>query len=381
MPRSFKQITRQEMRKLAPGEKLTESGITFERLRNGDGRFSVNIMVDGQRIHRVIGLESDGVTRTQAEDFIEKTRRDAREGRLSLPKGRKVALSFEAAAAQYLERLHKEGGKDLVMKEQRLRLHLTPFFGRYILPNIKPFHIERYKRDRLKEGGKPGTINRELAALSHLFTKALEWGWTDYRPAVIKRLKEDSGRIVFLTAEQCERLVEASKHDLNPQIYPFIVIGLETGMRRTEILSIRKEHVDTAKRVIYIPKAKAGAREQPITNYLAQFLDDYITSMVDDGPWLFPSPRAKSGHTFDVRKAFRRVVVAAELDPDVIVRHTLRHTAVTHLVQAGVDLPTVQRISGHKTLSMVAKYAHQSGSHIEAAMDKLESRYRHGRTG
>ncbi|WP_439570261.1 tyrosine-type recombinase/integrase [Roseovarius mucosus] len=54
--------------------------------------------------------------------------------------------------------------------------------------------------------------------------------------------------------------------------------------------------------------------------------------------------------------------------------HTLRRTAVTHLVQAGVDLPTVQRISGHNTLSMVARYAHQRGSHIEAAMDQLEGR-------
>jgi site-specific recombinase XerD len=44
-------------------------------------------------------------------------------------------------------------------------------------------------------------------------------------------------------------------------------------------------------------------------------------------------------------------------------------------VQAGVDLPTVQRISGHKTLAMVAKYAHQNSSHIQAAMAKLETRY------
>lgn len=70
----------------------------------------------------------------------------------------------------------------------------------------------------------------------------------------------------------------------------------------------------------------------------------------------------------------RRVVRAAGLDPDVVVRHTFRHTAVTHLVQAGVDLPTVQKISGHKTLSMVARYAHANGAHIDAAMDKLETR-------
>jgi site-specific recombinase XerD len=78
----------------------------------------------------------------------------------------------------------------------------------------------------------------------------------------------------------------------------------------------------------------------------------------------------------DVKRSYRRVVAAAGLDPKQIVRHTLRHTAITHLVQSGVDLPTVKRISGHKTLSMVEKYAHQNGEHIQAAMDKLEERYR-----
>jgi integrase len=294
---------------------------------------------------------------------------------LNLPKGRKVALGFQDAATKYLTRLPEEGGKDLVMKERRLRIHLVPFFGDIPLSNVKSFDVERYKKHRLKEEAKHGTINRELAALSHLFTKALEWGWLDKRPAVIKRFQEDSGRIIYLTAEQAERLIEASKGDQNPQVYPFIVIGLETSMRRTEILSIRKEHVNTERRVIYIPLAKAGAREQPMTARLAAFLSDYMQTLPDSTPWLFPSPKSRTGHTFDIRKAFRRVVAAAGLDPDIVVRHTLRHTAITHLVQAGVDLPTVQRISGHKTLSMVAKYSHQNGAHIQAAMDKLEARY------
>lgn len=76
-----------------------------------------------------------------------------------------------------------------------------------------------------------------------------------------------------------------------------------------------------------------------------------------------------------IQEPFRRVVARAGLNLREIVPHTLRHTAISHLVQAGVDLPTVQRISGHKTLAMVARYAHQNGSHIQAAMDKLESRY------
>lgn len=79
MAKTFTTLTRPAMRKLAPGKKINEHGITFERQGNGDGVFTVNVMVDGQRIHRAIGRESDGTTRTQAEEFIEKVRRDARE--------------------------------------------------------------------------------------------------------------------------------------------------------------------------------------------------------------------------------------------------------------------------------------------------------------
>ena len=85
---------------------------------------------------------------------------------------------------------------------------------------------------------------------------------------------------------------------------------------------------------------------------------------------------AKAGRTVNLDKPFRRCVLAAGLDVKKIVRHTLRHTAITHLVQAGVDLPTVKRISGHKNLSMVERYSHQNGTHIQSAMDKLSDRYK-----
>jgi integrase len=147
-------------------------------------------------------------------------------------------------------------------------------------------------------------------------------------------------------------------------------------MRRSEILSIRLEDIDLGRCIIYIPRAKAGAREQPITQYLARFLKGCIDAAEPEQVWLFPSPKSCTGHTVNIEKAWRRVVTVAELDPHQIVRHTLRHTAITHLVQAGVDLPTVKRISGHRTLQMVERYSHQNGGHIQAAMDKLDRRYR-----
>ena len=81
-------------------------------------------MADGHRIHRVLGRESDGVTRTQAEQFIEKIRSEAREGRLSLPRGRKTHFSFSEAAKKYLDRLEETNGKNLVAKRRQLRLYL-----------------------------------------------------------------------------------------------------------------------------------------------------------------------------------------------------------------------------------------------------------------
>jgi site-specific recombinase XerD len=62
------------------------------------------------------------------------------------------------------------------------------------------------------------------------------------------------------------------------------------------------------------------------------------------------------------------------LDPTKVCRHTLRHTAITHLVQAGVDLPTVQRFSGHKSIHMVFRYSHQSKDHLHGALDKMDAR-------
>ncbi len=391
MTRTFSKITRTRTRALQPGESLSEQGITFERLGNGDGLFSVNVMVDGQRIHRNLGRESDGVTRTTAEEFIFKVRHEAREGRLNLPKRRKVPLTLAGAAPLYLDRLREEGGREIDRKRQRLQQCLVPFLGELQIGQITSSDIERYKKHRLSQPvqtckklvagqppqmNKPATVNRELATLSHLLNKAVEWGWTERQPAKIRKLKEDNGRIVYLSPVQATALLEGAKSDQNRQIYPFILIGLRTGMRKSEILAIRREHVNLDARSIYVPAAKAGARTQPISADLASFLTEYIDTLPKGTPWLFPSVGAEQGHTVDVRKAFVRAVTAAGLDPKQVVRHTLRHTAITHLVQAGVDLPTVKRISGHKTMAMVERYAHQSGSHIAEAMDKLDDRYR-----
>lgn len=67
-------------------------------------------------------------------------------------------------------------------------------------------------------------------------------------------------------------------------------------------------------------------------------------------------------------KPFRRAVVRTGLDPALVTPHVMRHTAITALVKAGIDLPTIQKISGHKTLSMVLRYSHVHALHIDQAI-------------
>lgn len=365
-------LTRLALRRLESGQHVTAGGIRFDRLANGDGRYTVEIMADRRRVHRVIGLESEGCTLTQAQQFVEQARADARRERLSLPKGRKVIMTFGQAVDAYMTRMEAAHGRNLDRKRQHFRDHLKPFFGNQPLSAVAAFDVQRYVKARRGQIS-DATINRTLATLSHLLRCAIEWQWID-RTVKIPRLREDNRRLVYLTQDQIQRLLDAARSDSCWEIYPFILIGLHTAMRRSEILTIRWEHVDLERRVIHIPRAKAGARDQPITAELATYLKE-LRAMMLDTAWLFPADSA-SGHRIEIERPFRRVVTAAGLNPKEVTRHTLRHTAITHLVQSGVDLPTVQRISGHKTLSMVARYSHQSGEHIAAAMDQLEERLR-----
>ena len=372
----FTKLDRPSIRSMKAGEKKTEHGITVHRLTNGDTRYSVNVMVDAQRIHRVIGRDSEGVTRTQCEEFIETKRTEAREGRLSLPKGRKTHLSFSQAADDYIDRLEKTNGKNLKTKRRQLTLHLKPFFDKQRLDAITSFTVERYKKLRQEAGTTDGTINRELATLTHLFNQAAEWKWIKAPSCKVKMFPESKGRIIALDDEQAEKLLQGGIADEDPDCWLFILFGLNTAMRHTEILRARYDHIDFDKLRLFIPDAKAGEREQPITPELASILRNEREMRDDDNrdEWVFLSPRPNAsgtGHRHRMDKPFRRAVVRAGLDPKTITPHVMRHTAITNLVKAGVDLPTIQQISGHKTLAMVLRYTHVHGSHIDQAIRNI----------
>lgn len=371
----FTRLTRPAVRALAPGGKLTEHGITAERQANGDVRYSVNIMVDGQRVHRVVGRESEGVTREQAERAIEAFRTKAREGRLDLPTGRKNHRSFAEAATEYLQRMEDTGGKNMKEKRRHVPDQLVPYFGKHRADRITAFLVQHYVKHRLATV-KQATVNRELATLSHLFKRMIEWKWIKAEDAPrIEKGDEPRKKIVVLSEEHAAALMKAAIADQDGQLWLFVAFGLNTAMRHSEILRVRFDRIDFDARRIFIPEAKAGEREQPITPALADMLKRQQAMMQDEDGWVFPSrtARAKHPHRISMAASFQRAVIRAGLLPEKVTPHVMRHTAITRLVRAGVDLPTIQKISGHKTLAMVLRYVHIHGQHIDDAIAAIDT--------
>ncbi|MDP7561043.1 MAG: tyrosine-type recombinase/integrase, partial [Planctomycetota bacterium] len=320
----FSRLDRKAIRSLKSGEKITEHGITAERLRDGDIRYSVNVMVDGQRIHRVIGRESDDTTRTQAEEFISKVRADAKGQRLNLPKGRKVALTFKTASELYLSRLEESEGKNLEEKRRHFKLYLVPSFGKMPLDKISTFTLEKYRKACKAQGLKSGTINRHLATYRHMANKLLEWDKVASPMAMVKLERESGRREHVLSTEEKESLLVATLNDSNTRIWLFIMVGLNTSLRHREILSSRFENFDASRRRLRV-KVKGGEwREQPLTRTITKILQHEREMADDPDGWIFPNSASRSGHVESMKAPFRRVVISSGQDPKKVTPHTMR---------------------------------------------------------
>ncbi len=373
MPRQFQKLTRTAIRRLKPGEKIAEAGITAERLPDGDVKYSVNIMVDGQRVHRVIGRESDNTTRTQAEEFITKTRSDAREGRLSLPKGRKTALTFSKAAKLYLDSEREVGAKDLVSKDGHLRLHLTPYFGSMRVDHISKFTVEKFRNDMLRRGHKLGNVNRVLGTFRHMGNRLAETEKTRAPFPMVKLKEPDNRRNRVLTHEEEGTLLEAALNDSNVYSWLFVKVGLSTSLRHSEILSARFDGFDPRRRRLSVRVKGGRIREQPLSSDLTKILEREREMTADPDGWMFPNARAASGHIVDMKTAFKRCVIRAGLNPKEVIPHTMRHTAISNLAATGADIPTIQEFSGHMSLKMVMRYAHARDRRVDQAVDAMEN--------
>lgn len=346
-------------------------------IKRGD-IYYISYFFGGRRIRKAVGKN-----KKTAEAAFEKIRVEIRAGRyIDLEK---PAIPFRKLAEKFLE--WGKLRKSYVSLEACVSPALA-FFGDKPAHTITEQEVEAYRVQRKDTPTKAedpakrrprsnSTVNHELAALKQVFNKGIAWGLIDRNPAAgVKPLPESRGRVRFLTVEEAAQLLAAASRHLRP----IIMVALETGMRRGEILGLKWSDIDLKNGTLFIEKTKNGeSRHVPISARLREeFLrmprrlgvDHVFVGQEKAGK---PGRKGKIGNPntpfHDVRTAFENACKKAGIDDFRF--HDLRHTAASHLAMAGVPLKTIGEILGHKTATMTERYSHLTPEHKNKAVNML----------
>jgi integrase len=275
-----------------------------------------------------------------------------------------VNHSFKDLSVEYLKWAERQRGfeqKENVIKQ------LTDNFARVPLRSFTSRVLEQYQTERLQKGNKPATINRHIATIKHMFTKAVEWDMLEESALKkirrIRLLEENNRRLRYLSREECQALI----NECNNYLKPIVITALNTGMRKGEILNLSWDNIDMRHGFILLDRTKNGERREiPIDTTLRVTLQGLPRRL--DVSLVFcdvitGKPRK------DFRDSFYKACRRANIRDFHF--HDLRHTFASHLVMAGVDITTVKELLGHKTLTMTLRYSHLSPAHAVKALDIL----------
>jgi len=250
-----------------------------------------------------------------------------------------------------------------------LRKHLIPYFQYRHLDEITTDMIEQYKLERIKNV-KPATVNRELQCLRHLLKKAVQAGYLQDNPANnVKKFREPPGRIRYLEVDEIDCLLNAC----SPHIKPLVITALHTGMRRSELLSLKWSNINFYRKTITLERTKNNEpRTIPMSETVCRELgklkrksgSDYVFSDAYGSP-------IKS-----IRKAFENALKRAGIENFTF--HDLRHTFASQLVMNDCSLRAVQELLGHKDIKSTMRYSHLSHDYLHEAVNSLDQKFKLG---
>ena len=231
----------------------------------------------------------------------------------------------------------------------------------------------------------PATVNRYFISLSAVLSKAAgEQGYIEINPiSKVKRLEEPEGRIRFLSEEERDALLDACRKSRSKMLYPITLLALSTGARQGEILSLRWRDVDfDRKRIILVDTKNGSSRQVPLAGAAAEELKRLLAvKKAEKMQELKPIGdelvfRGKGGEEASIRSAWDSAVKTAKLENFRF--HDCRHTAASYLAMNGATLLELSQILGHKTLSMVKRYAHLTEQHLHNVVERMNTAFLSG---
>ncbi|MHB1064215.1 MAG: tyrosine-type recombinase/integrase [Georgenia sp.] len=220
----------------------------------------------------------------------------------------------------------------------------------------------------------PATWNRVVATMRSFISFTARMGWVDERLAdglERRRLPEDHSR--SLSRDHLERLF--TKRGVSIRDRTLWRLLYETGARAEEVLRLNVEDVDLANKRAYTVR-KGGDRDVlHFQTASARLLPTVIDGRVR-GPLFLasrPAPASRAVPSNDLcpttglaRLSYRRAAQVFGEASDGHTLHQLRHSAITHLAEAGVPLPLLMAKSRHASLRTLQRYARPSVEAVAA---------------
>ncbi len=314
-----------------------------------------------------IVFESSGSTKFKnAEALIIKRKQSIKEGKQ--PEIKRIANhTFNELVAEYIKWCERQKS----FKSKRcLVMRLAETFGNVPLRRFNSMILEQFQTDKLNMGKKPATVNRLIATISHMFTKAVEWDMVEEellkRIRKAKMLPENNRRLRYLSPEECQKLIGSCDNHLKP----IVITALNTGMRKEEIFGLKWDNVDLEAGFILLNQDQTKNSERKEIHVSPTLMETLNTlPKREDVPYVFYNPL--TGKRYDnVKRSFNTALKRAGIKDFRF--HDLRHTFASHLVMAGIDITTVKELLGHKDLKMTLRYSHLAPSHKLKAIVTLD---------
>ncbi len=216
----------------------------------------------------------------------------------------------------------------------------------------------------------PATLARKISALRQFFGFLVDEGLRDDdpthalpRPATRRPLPK------ILTHAEIERLfgtAEAEAQSDSPaavRMLTLLELLYGSGLRATELVSLPLSSVPRDAPFLTVTGKGGKTRLVPISQRAGAALQRWLGLRPADSPWLFPS---RTGHISRVRlfQMLKQLAMRADMAPEKLSPHVLRHAFATHLLEGGADLRALQTLLGHADISTTQIYTHVDAARL-----------------
>lgn len=229
-------------------------------------------------------------------------------------------------------------------------------------------HIRQYQLFLIKEKKVSlSTLIQMVCALRFFYTHTLS------RKISIERIpfpRREKKLPLILSREEVKALLEAPR---NLRHRTLLAILYGCGLRVAEVTQLKVSDIDSARNVLRVRHGKGRKdRQTLLPTKLLELLRCYWRSQRPTG-WLFPGadstrPISAKAVFLACRKAAQRAGISKPVHP-----HSLRHAFATHLLEAGVNLRTIQILLGHANLETTARYLHVADVAVRSTASPLDS--------